>query len=337
MEQEPVSYVKEPTSGDRVGPWEIGVLLGQGQYGKVYSAQHFASKEKVALKVIDDSTCIASGTTSEEVKVIEYVTDHIEHDTLLKLVGSAQERVIHQGKYTIMAVELLQGHDGKRKNLCGHLREGLLLKGFREQDARKLFHKLVSGIGKLHQHFIVHQDVKLENFVYKNVNDLDTIRILDYGFARILEGGKRINVLNQFGREVWVGTEAYMSPEMFCHRMSNLAGDCWSLGIILYQILSGELPPANLFHLIRDKLWDFETQGRWNRISRPAKDLVRRLLTLEPPLRITCAQALTHTWFTAELVEVEGGDDENAANVNEISDYVGRRYRNYLACRGLTD
>jgi len=174
------------------------------------------------------------------------------------------------------------------------------VKKFIEPEAKRLFTQMLNAVAYLHKHGIAHRDLKPENILLdKNGN----IKISDFGLARFVEQVEMMTTL--------CGTPQYIAPEIVCMGIPEEdkpppegygpAVDMWSLGCILYTLLSGELPFQNnnrkgLWHQIREGIYSFPPH-LWNGISKIVKNLIRRLLDLNPDTRITAEGALEHPWI----------------------------------------
>lgn len=172
--------------------------------------------------------------------------------------------------------------------VTGHLREAM---------AGLVMWQLVEAVATLHRLGILHRDLKPENVMWKGRTTRGPIRVFDFGLAR--REGKPDAVLL---REL-VGTVSYIAPEVFMSRKYGYSCDVWALGIILYEMLCGDVPFANETQ-IRMAPIDFREQA-WGGVSREAKDLVCVLLERSPMRRPTAAQVLEHPWMRAVVGSAE--------------------------------
>ncbi|CAG8651095.1 9647_t:CDS:2, partial [Scutellospora calospora] len=152
----------------------------------------------------------------------------------------------------------------------------------------------------LHDHRIAHRDLKPENILMSSAANLE-VKISDFGLSKLL--GPEHSLMKTL-----CGTRLYVAPEVIArtpNRSYGRAVDMWSLGVILYVCLCGNLPfadelgPPNLLDQIRLGKYRFHSPV-WNNISYNAKDLIRGLLTVNVKDRLTVSQALTHP-FMQEL------------------------------------
>jgi len=147
----------------------------------------------------------------------------------------------------------------------------------------------------MHSQNVVHRDLKPDNILVKNdpsTNNSYDLRVIDFGFADVFTDAPSF---------MCVGTPCYMAPEMITGGYHKSA-DLWSLGVVMYGLLSGNLPFPDLPDT--DKTKQHVLRGRyhlrgppWETVSAAAKNLVSRLLTYDPEKRITASEALQHIFF----------------------------------------
>jgi calcium-dependent protein kinase len=165
---------------------------------------------------------------------------------------------------------------------------------YSEKDAAKTTYEMLLAINYLHQHNIVHRDIKLENFLYEDASETSRLKLIDFGFSRVWHPQERL--------QASCGSIQYVAPEVL---RGNYGSQCdmWSVGVIVYMILSGSPP----FEGYEDEVLDnirggkYKMKGsRWRSISDEAKDFVEKLLVVDPKSRITAAEALNHSWITSQ-------------------------------------
>ena len=179
-----------------------------------------------------------------------------------------------------------------------------------EADARTVMLRLLKGVMNMHKNDISHRDLKLDNLILMEKEDVSTVKISDLGMSKQLASSHDPPANSTHSV---CGTPFYMAPEMLsCAKENSATGrtesaygvkiDVWSCGIILYMLLSGE-PPfkaksiGQLFHRIMEGRYDFESQA-WDHVSQEGKDFVRHLLTVDAKLRPSSAEALLHPWLS---------------------------------------
>lgn len=176
---------------------------------------------------------------------------------------------------------------------------------FRERDAARIIHSILSATSYLHSKDIVHRDIKPENILFvEKDNDESPVKLIDFGLSiRHPQGAKPLTTT--------VGTAYYMAPELIAGSYDRSC-DLWSIGAVTYVMLSGR-PPFNgptddvifkkiLRGLDRHKM---ETSNAWNGVSYQAKDFIRCLLNMDPESRWTADMALEHPWLKTVRLEVK--------------------------------
>jgi calcium/calmodulin-dependent protein kinase I len=185
-------------------------------------------------------------------------------------------------------------------------------KAYNESVARDAIRNVFIGLKYMHDINIAHRDLKPENLLLAKKDDDSDLKIADFGFARC----------DASAMVTQCGTPNYVAPEvLYGHGHSTSRGDgtstgtggngvytkavdMWSMGIILFIILGGYPPfqhknQAKLFQKIKKGHFEFH-EKYWSHISPEAKDLIRKLLELNPQKRFTVAQALEHPWVPTD-------------------------------------
>ena len=167
---------------------------------------------------------------------------------------------------------------------------------FSESDARSVIYQVLKGMEYLHSKNIVHRDLKLENILLSDGSSSAIVKIADFGLARFFADDSQLRTI--------CGSPLYVAPEIL-DIGANMetytpAVDMWSIGVMLYILLSGNSPFENedeqsLFQMIR--LGEYSMDDHlWDHVSDEAKDCVQRLLTVNTSVRMTITQALEHPW-----------------------------------------
>lgn len=161
-----------------------------------------------------------------------------------------------------------------------------------EDQARVVFKQLCEAIRYLHSRGVAHRDLKLENILLAKRDDFESVRIVDFGLAK------------QTSRplETMCGTLNYVAPDVITRTKGQVyekSVDMWSVGVLLYILLSGTQPFTGTEEQIFDKIiraeYTFKTP-MWKHISQAAKELITRLLEIDSDKRLTAEQALRHPW-----------------------------------------
>ncbi|XP_050312904.1 mitogen-activated protein kinase kinase kinase 4 isoform X2 [Anthonomus grandis grandis] len=207
--------------------WQRGIKIGQGRFGKVYTAVNNNTGEMMAVKEIplqhNDSATIKR--VSSEMKILEGIT----HDNLVKYYGLE----VYTDKM-LLFMEFCA--EGTLENLIRSTERGLP-----EPLLRKYTYQLLSGVACLHDHGIVHRDIKPANVFL--TDQADRLKIGDFGCAAKIKS----NVTMPGELQGFVGTQAYMAPEVFTKNMNEghgRAADIWSVGCVVIEMASAKRPWA---------------------------------------------------------------------------------------------
>ena len=255
-------------------------FLGEGAFASVYEVQNKYTDTICAMKVIKKPP---SSSPEDEQDILNEINilRTMDHPNVLKIFEFYSDKE----SYSIVT-ELCPG---------GELFQDIIDNGpFNENYTAYVMYQIFSAINYCHSMNIVHRDLKPENIliVGKNKKDYPSVKICDFGTAKICEKGKIERKL--------VGSSYYIAPEVL-KRHYNLKCDLWSCGVIMYILLSAR-PPFNGEddYAIMDNVsigkYDL-TRAPFDKISDSAKDLIKKLLVKDVDKRINAEQALNHPWF----------------------------------------
>ncbi|CAM9405389.1 unnamed protein product [Ectocarpus sp. 6 AP-2014] len=267
--------------------YHLGDELGKGAFSIVKVATRISDRQKSAVKVVERRS-LGKGDL-EALRSEARLLGELDHPNIVKLHGWYEEE-----KTLYMALELCEG---------GELFDRIVSKTFyNEKEARDLVRTLLRTVKHLHDQNIIHRDLKPENLLLVDKQDNANLKIADFGFAK--KHDARSEVL-----KTQCGTPGYVAPEILKSTPYGSPVDMWSIGVITYILLGGYPPfhddnQARLFQKIRRGKFSFHEQY-WDPISDGAKDLIARMLTVDPVQRITAAQALAHPWVMSEDDELE--------------------------------
>jgi serine/threonine protein kinase len=301
--------------------YKIGRTLGTGGFSVVKLATERESGDIWACKIMTlpapgKNTGDGESTREDILKEIEILMS-LSHPNIIFLKEYFEEpgRV-----YVIMEYlgggELLDALLNKEKGADG------LDAHYSESDARLIFKQLISGVKYLHDIGIVHRDLKLENLLLATKGDVKTIKIADFGLAKKY-GHSQLSTI--------CGTPQYVAPEVIRGGSTpytyGTECDLWSCGIILFILLAGYPPfyddsEPRLFRKIRAGKYNMQDPV-WDLISDEAKDLIAKLLEVEPEKRLNVNQVLEHAWMKEE-------EKKNLKNLGTIS-----RMRTSMKMKGM--
>ncbi|RCV25185.1 hypothetical protein SETIT_5G145700v2 [Setaria italica] len=258
-----------------LGRYEVGKLLGQGNFAKVYHARNVRTGEEVAIKVMEKEKIFRSGLTAHIKREIA-VLRRVRHPHIVQLyeVMATKLRI-----YFVM--EYVRGGE-----LFARVAEGRL----REDDARRYFQQLVSSVAFCHARGVFHRDIKPENLL---VDDAGDLKVSDFGLSAVADQMRHDGLFHTF-----CGTPAYVAPEVLSRRGYDAAkADLWSCGVVLYVLMAGYLPfqDRNLVGMYR-KIHRGEFRcPKW--FSPALKRLLRRVLDTNPQRRATADEIMDNEWF----------------------------------------
>lgn len=178
-----------------------------------------------------------------------------------------------------------------------------------EKTACNFFHQIADGIEVLHQHEICHRDLKPENLLLKETPKGWLIKIVDFGLSNTFEGGKLLSTA--------CGSPCYAAPEMIAgKKYEGPKIDIWSMGVILFTLVCGYLPfeDANTGTLYKKILGCSFSLPKW--LSGPLKDLIKKVLTVDPRRRYSIVEIRRHPWF-ALVTDAEIPHDETLLDDDE--------------------
>lgn len=272
--------------------WDLGASLGSGFFSKVRVGLQVESGARRAVKIVDRSKFLAFQTRNGS-----HLTLSSEAEVLTSLDHPGIVR-FHEWFQTdahfFLVMELVEGGDLLDYIMCNGC--------YSEPVALRLFRELISAMEYLHSRNIVHRDLKPDNILLTERSENAHLKIADFGLAR--------TNTRSCDCRTFCGTPQYFAPELVNTLRGQAEGqpsggygkqvDMWSLGVILYIMLSG-VPPfdeeaGQLYQLILEGRYEFDVP-QFNVVSHEAKDMVRRLMTVDPKERITVMQAARHAWL----------------------------------------
>ena len=219
-----VDLVDRPT---RIGPYRIVDVLGRGGMGVVYRAEQLEPvRREVALKVLrtsDDSTLVVARFDAERQALAV-----LDHPNITKVFDAG----ITENGWPYFAMECVEGVP---------LSEFLKARVLTLAERLNLFLQLCRAIQHAHQKGIIHRDIKPSNVLVTTVDNVPVCKVIDFGIAKATQGDGSAR-LTQTGTNV--GTPAYMSPEQASRSSVDIdtRSDIYSLGVVLYELLTGVLP-----------------------------------------------------------------------------------------------
>ncbi|GMI34632.1 hypothetical protein TeGR_g12175, partial [Tetraparma gracilis] len=229
---------------------------------------------------------LAPGLSVEELRGEAEMLKQLDHPYIVKL-----EDVFTSDTAVYLVMELLHG---------GDLFDRIVDRGrYDETSSRRVARRILSAVGYLHERHIVHRDLKPENILLEAKDNDFTVKVTDFGLAK---------KANKDGLRTFCGTPQYFAPEVLRRRNTvagvgryDVAADMWSVGVILYILLSGTPPfdASDSFDAASNAQISFKGSV-WSNVSEVAIDMVGRLLDPSPQTRMTVSEACDHEWIAID-------------------------------------
>lgn len=252
--------------------------LGSGAFGSVYKVVHKATGIERAMKKINKkNAAMSDASILNEIEMLKKL-DHINLVKVYEFYASKTE-------YHIITEYCAKGE------LFDKIKE---IKHFEEKQASYIIYQLLSAMHFCHTSNIIHRDLKPENILIENNlgDNFYDIKVIDFGTAKIFNPGQ--------DEKLKIGSAYYMAPEVL-NKKYNEKCDLWSVGVIMYILLSG-VPPfygdkdEDIYKSIKKGEYDLDCSP-FNRYSKSCKDLIKKLIEMNPNKRLSAEQALKHDWF----------------------------------------
>jgi calcium-dependent protein kinase len=260
--------------------YDISISLGKGTFGTVERCTNRKTNEVRAVKSIPKKKVYNQSRLAQEVEIMRL----LEHPSILRLYETYED-----SKFMYIIMELCAG---------GELFEKIVAVdggGFPELVVAKLMGQIAGAVFYMHEQRIAHRDLKPVNFLLMSkVEDMEdaVLKLIDFGFSTRFEPGTFMLTRT--------GTYAYIAPEVLQGRYTH-ACDVWSLGVILYLMLSGAQPffsnnEGEVLAKVSSCAYDFSSSD-WSLISEEAKTLIRRILVTDTATRLTAEQVVHDHWL----------------------------------------
>eukprot|EP00210_Caulerpa_lentillifera_P000745 g721.t1 len=257
--------------------YNLGRTLGMGSFGKVKVAEHRKTGHQVAVKILNKNK-IKSMDMEEKVHREIKILRLFMHPHIIRLY-----EVIDSPEDVYVITEYAP---------CGELFDYIVEKGrLTEDEARRFFQQILSGVEYCHRNMVVHRDLKPENLL---LDVKQHVKIADFGLSNVMKDGHFLKTS--------CGSPNYAAPEVISGKLyAGPEVDIWSCGVILYALLCGSLPfddenIPNLFRKIKNGMYTLPPF-----LSPGAQDLIPRMLLVNPMKRITMSEIRQHYWFTTHL------------------------------------
>ncbi|XP_023837983.1 calcium/calmodulin-dependent protein kinase type II delta 1 chain isoform X9 [Salvelinus sp. IW2-2015] len=253
--------------------------LGKGAFSIVKRCMRISSGQEFAAKIIN--TKKLSARDHQKLEREARICRLLKHPNIVRLHDSISEEGFHY-----LVFDLVTG---------GELFEDIVAREYySEADASQCIQQILESVNHCHQSGIVHRDMKPENLLLASKLKGAAVKLADFGLAIEVQGDQQA----WFG---FAGTPGYLSPEVLRKDPYGKPVDMWACGVILYILLVGYPPfwdedQHRLYQQIKAGAYDFPSP-EWDTVTPEAKDLINKMLTINPVKRVTATDALKHPWI----------------------------------------
>ena len=266
-----------------------GSQLGEGAFSVVKEGTHRQSSNSFAIKIVTKSKLCKEDEDAlkDEINVLT----ELKHKYIIGLCD-----VFDEPQFYYLVTEKMMG---------GELFDRIVQKSYyNEKEARDVCKILFDAMKYCHDHHVAHRDLKPENLLLQSESDDSDIKIADFGFAKKVKGPTSLSTQ--------CGTPGYVAPEILEGKAYGTQADMWSLGVIVYILLGGYPPfieqnQRELFRKIRKGQYEFHEEY-WGQVSDDAKNLISKLLTVDPLTRYDAKGTLSNSWIGADDKKLAGQD-----------------------------
>ena len=249
--------------------------IGKGGFGSVWKVRHKITKQIFAIKVINKESIVKQKMVEQTNREIE-IMYKLDHPHIIKLYSHFED---DEDFCLIMQI-------ASKGQLYSIIKR---LKRLDQRTAAQYMREVISAIKYLHTRNppIIHRDIKPENIL---LDQEGRCKLADFGWSNFDVGDKF--------RDTYCGTPEYLAPEMITKSGHNESVDIWALGVLLFEMLTGRTP----FNFTGDRIQLFNNIKTlrivWtDDFPQLAKDLVGKILRLNPKDRLTLDEIINHQWF----------------------------------------
>ncbi|XP_074479677.1 calcium/calmodulin-dependent protein kinase type II delta 1 chain isoform X6 [Sebastes fasciatus] len=253
--------------------------LGKGAFSVVRRCMKISTGQEYAAKIIN--TKKLSARDHQKLEREARICRLLKHANIVRLHESISEEGFHY-----LVFDLVTG---------GELFEDIVAREYySEADASHCIQQILEAVLHCHQMGVVHRDLKPENLLLASKLKGAAVKLADFGLAIEVQGEQQA----WFG---FAGTPGYLSPEVLRKDPYGKPVDMWACGVILYILLVGYPPfwdedQHRLYQQIKAGAYDFPSP-EWDTVTPEAKDLINKMLTINPAKRVTATDALKHPWI----------------------------------------
>jgi serine/threonine protein kinase len=266
----------------RVGDYELGRTVGRGAYSKVKMCQHVPTGKEYVAKIVPKT----NRDVEHEIRVEIGILRRVNHPNVVQLI-----EILESPRNYYIILEAVLGGD-----LCDAIMERK--EGLPENQAKRYFLQLLSGIGACHSIGVAHRDLKPENLL---LTPDKLIKISDFGLSR-LHSESHGSAIPQEYAQTLTGTLAYVAPEVLLGKYDAFKADLWSLGCILYVMVTCRFPFGSATEKeLEDRIKKGAIVPVPDFVSPEARDLIGKLIAVDPDKRVPLQEIPFHPWISGEL------------------------------------
>jgi len=297
---QPTTPSKLSVNKNVLANYSIIKILKGADHGGVQLAIHRHTSQEVAVKILRKELMANDERerARREIQILQQLTE-IGNPFIVKLI-EAEETATHFN----LILEYINGGE-----LMTFINEK---KGLTEDHTQKIFKQILSAIECCHRNKIVHRDIKLQNIM---LDSEQNVKVIDFGISNFVEKGTF--------RKTFCGTPLYAAPEIILGKeYQGPEVDIWSLGVVLYVMLTTEFPFASIGDIIKErKFKDPEN------VSKECLDLLSRMLTIKKEDRATLEVVLNHAWIVKLPIEKEHKPQADLPDSMTDNDNISKKRR----------
>lgn len=268
-----------------VGDYQItGTSIARGSFSDVFLGKNRYDNTKVAIKRIK----VKNAHKLDKIVLREIeIHSKLKHTNIIQLIN-------HYINYNTHHVYLVMEYCA-----IGNLKDYQTSHYFTEADIQHIMQQIVAGLQYLYENGVFHRDLKPQNIL---LDEYRVIKLIDFGLARQFNDAEPDDGSSLF--ETFCGSPMYMSPEMVQHRKYDTMSDLWSLGVIMYELITGHPPiqAKNFYQLETQIMKPVELPNKYiSKLSRECVDLLYRLLQNNSDIRIGWMELFRHPWLLSNL------------------------------------